>query len=196
MKISASPMALVLAGGRSARMGMNKAFICYHQMPQYLHIGEICRQAGFFTVLSGNDLPLGDTFHARIADIPEFAGHGPISGLLSAYRNFQQPILLIGCDYPLLEANFLNTLLQKRNFANTFADIQGKLLPMPALFETDALELLLADFHRGEDSIIGFLKKYVHRVQVFPCENPDMLISADTPEIRDSIMQQLRQKQG
>ncbi len=48
---------IVLAGGRSSRMGANKALLSYHGQPLYLHMQGILRASGLEQVYISGDVP-------------------------------------------------------------------------------------------------------------------------------------------
>ena len=165
-------------------MGQNKAQILLDGVPQYAraisllkpfckHIFISCQpeQADVFP-----DFPL-------IFDKKEYAGHGPISGLLSYFEENEAPVMLLGCDYPLLQTATLEQLVEARNpalAATVFEMPDGWILPMPAIFETHAKTLLVNGLAIGQDSIRRLLEQApVQRVEPL---TPAQLRSFDTPE--------------
>lgn len=176
--------ALLLAGGESRRMGQPKALMPVEGIPQYRRSAALlqpfcaqifisCRpeQATFF-----HDFPL-------IFDDTQFAGHGPISGLLSYFQEQEAPVLLLGCDYPLLQAATLEQLFEARNptaLATVFVMPDGWILPMPAIFEVSAKALLLRNFEAGNDSIRRIIEQA--DVQRVDPQAPEQLRSFDTPD--------------
>ncbi len=108
---------LVLAGGKSQRMGKDKGQIDYHGKPQRLHmadvLNEICDET-FLSVQSSKketvtDYPfLEDTFY----DL------GPFGAIASAFRHRPNAAwLVVACDLPLLDLETLDFLVKNRNIS-------------------------------------------------------------------------------
>lgn len=106
---------LVLAGGKSQRMGQDKGTIDYHGKPQRTFmadvLNEICDQT-FLSVRSSKkeqatDYPfLEDTFY----DL------GPFGAIASAFRHRPNAAwLVVACDLPLLDLETLDVLVKNRN---------------------------------------------------------------------------------
>ena len=110
----------VLAGGKSTRMGRDKAFLGQTDpnlpSPPLPAFERAARQltrvlpAGTPVCISG---PGPYPHRHTLPDHPRHAGAGPRSGLLSVADAFPQAsILLLGVDYPLLHDAALHRLLQ------------------------------------------------------------------------------------
>lgn len=109
--------ALVLAGGRSERMGHDKGRIDYHGQPQALWL---CRQLKAMDIRPSLSLREGQWTEEELGTeevlIDRFLGFGPLSGLLSAMH--EDPFaawLVIACDLPLLNDETLRHLIQHRD---------------------------------------------------------------------------------
>lgn len=174
---------LLLAGGESRRMGQPKALMLLDGIPQYQRSASLlktfCRQ--IFISCRSEQAPLFPDF-PLILDKKEYAGHGPLSGLLSYFEVHTTPVLMLGCDYPLLQATTLEQLFEARNPAATatvFEMPDGWILPMPAIFEASAKALLLRHFEAGNDSVRRALEQAaLQRVEPLASEQ---LRSFDTP---------------
>ena len=106
---------LVLAGGKSQRMGKDKGQIDYHGKPQRLFMADILNEICDETFLSvrsskneaATEYPfLEDTFY----DL------GPFGAIASAFRHRPNAAwLVIACDLPLLDLETLDFLVKNRN---------------------------------------------------------------------------------
>jgi molybdenum cofactor guanylyltransferase len=108
---------LLLVGGKSSRMGKDKAMLNLHGTPQYLHMLQLmkpfvsevylsCRpgQEDVYPIADGNYLP----------DNPEFAG--PLAGILSAFQRFPDSAwLVLACDLLLIDGAVLSDLIKSRD---------------------------------------------------------------------------------
>jgi molybdopterin-guanine dinucleotide biosynthesis protein A len=107
---------LVLMGGKSHRMGANKAELLYHEQAQYLHLYKVLDLFCENTFLSlNNSQSIYKEQHIKvILDNNQYAG--PYNGLMSAYDAYPHVAwLVVACDLPFLGENELKALLQGRN---------------------------------------------------------------------------------
>lgn len=125
---------LVLAGGKSTRMGSDKGWLTYHDAPQqeylYALLEEICEDV--FLSIRKEQLPdIPDGFKT-ITDNNEH--RGPFNGILSAHALHPEAAwLVLACDLPLIDGKTLQLLVDKRNpdkSATSFAT-QESGLPEP-----------------------------------------------------------------
>ncbi len=103
---------LVLAGGKSIRMGEDKGQIAYHGLPQvdYL-IGEL-EKAGIEPYVSCRTEQYEN--YTRITD--KFEGLGPFGAIASAFQTDPNVAwLVVACDLPLVNAAVFKELISKRN---------------------------------------------------------------------------------
>ena len=131
------PNGLILTGGRSTRMGQDKAQLTYHGKPQRNHLTDLLRpycQQVFWSVKADQAVGLPNAEQPLILDA--FDWPGPLNGILSAFR--QQPTaawFVVACDMPLLTSRSFDALLNGRDPAKpatVFYDSDGA-LPEPLL---------------------------------------------------------------
>lgn len=134
---------LVLIGGKSTRMGTDKASLIYHNKSQKYFAKELLESQGintFFSVRndSNNDHEIPDTF----------LNFGPFGGICSAFhRNPNCAWLVLATDLPFLNSEAIQLLLEKRNPSKVATVLQGKNKQFPepliAIYEPKAYSLLL-----------------------------------------------------
>ena len=180
---------LILAGGRSARMGQPKALLDYHGEPQYRHAAELleafCGRVFISCRAAQQDMFSG---YEIICDSDIYGDSGPINGILSAltapWPDGPPPAwFVLACDYPLLKNRDLAQLLAARDtarVATVFANPgDGRPEPLIGIYETSAAPLLLIWLQEGNQSLRVFLER--HHALVVDAERPERLVSADTP---------------
>lgn len=134
---------LVLTGGRSTRMGQDKAALVYHGEAQTRHAFRLlearCEQV--FVSCRADQAELPDRVglpqvHDQILDL------GPTSGILSAlHRHPAAAWMVLACDLPYLDAATLVRLAEGRNpfrFATAFRGHQDRPEPLCAIYEPKA----------------------------------------------------------
>lgn len=178
---------LVLAGGKSVRMGRDKGLLRWHGVEQRYYM------AGLLTPLcSGMYLScrqeqvasMGDGYHV----LPDaFANAGPLGGILTAFQLQPQSAWLVAaCDLPLLDAATLQFLIAHRDaqaLATTFqSPFDGLPEPLITIWEPAAQPLLMEYLAAGISCPRKVLLRNIDRVKVLTPPNADALMNANTPE--------------
>ena len=186
---------LVLAGGKSQRMGKDKGLIDYHGQPQreYLYhlLDGFCEQ----TFLSCrpdqmDNMPAG---HQLLPD--SFLGLGPYGAILSAFR--EQPEvswLVVACDLPLVNAVSLKELIDSRNpsrAATAFHNPETNFPePLITLWEPRAYPVLLQFLAQGYSCPRKVLIN--SDVEVIKPQHSEVLHNVNTPEEMEKVIEQLK----
>lgn len=101
--------AAILAGGKSSRMGREKALIPFDNQSLVARIAQtlkpifprVCVVTGKIEVARSAGLP-------AIPD--QFENRGPLGGLHAALVHFEAPTFVVACDMPFLNAAFIEYL--------------------------------------------------------------------------------------
>jgi molybdopterin-guanine dinucleotide biosynthesis protein A len=122
-----STAGIVLAGGKSSRMGRNKALMIYRGRPLVEHMAGLLQQAGCAEVHIGGEISGYDC-------VPDAARHdGPGRAMIDLLRHFQdthQRLLFVPVDMPLIEVNSLRRLMSQTG------SVYYKGYPLPACLMT------------------------------------------------------------
>ncbi|MFT4247490.1 MAG: molybdenum cofactor guanylyltransferase [Pseudomonas sp.] len=125
---------VLLAGGRSSRMGRDKATLDWHGTPLIEHMRGLLESAGAARVAVSGDYPA----YAGIEDLEP--GLGPLGGLLSVATVLPDgELLVVPVDMPLLTPACLHRLLAARARCVAFED---HVLPMRLRLDSDSREVL------------------------------------------------------
>ena len=128
---------LVMCGGNSRRMGTDKCMLAYQGKPQCYHIYEMlqpfCEKV--FISCNENQAVAMETGYNILVDHSSYNDIGPVAGLLTAFTYYpKNDFLIVGCDYPFLDANdlanFISTCKEQKNtaFYNQKEDLYEPLL--------------------------------------------------------------------
>ncbi len=150
----------MLAGGRSARMGRDKALLPFRGGVLAASIASAVAQAAGTAVLVGNPALGERTGYPAIPD--RFPGEGPLGGILTALAHSRAEWnLIVACDMPALDAPFLRKLLDAAEAAG--ADVllprgpSGRPEPLCAVYRLSALPPLEVAFASGARKITAAL---------------------------------------
>jgi molybdopterin-guanine dinucleotide biosynthesis protein A len=182
---------LVLAGGHSRRMGIDKGQIVYHEQPQREHLYHLLTQLGIPSFLSCRP--------DQAADMPEgfellpdsFLGLGPMGALLSAFRQAPGSAwLVLACDLPFVDEAALQHLIANRNPAAAATAYRnpdnGLPEPLIAIWEPAMYTVLLQLLNRGKACVRKALLQA--DAQLLDPPNPKVLQNINTPEERKSVL--------
>lgn len=186
---------LVLAGGKSSRMGQDKGLLHYHQKPQRTHIFETLQQivpATFMSLRSDQDEEISNP-QCHIYDENLFKG--PFNGLLSAHHKFPEVAwLVIACDLPLMNLEGIQFLLEHRNpdavataFTRTDSDLPE---PLAAIWEPKGLKLAEVYLKTSESSCP---RKFLlnHNCDCISTLSNEWLENANSPEDYEKLRTKL-----
>ena len=148
---------LVLTGGKSSRMGTDKASLNYHTEPQSKYLYKLLEQVCDSTFYSIRD-------NQQIVDYPkdkcilDLNEHrGPLNGILSAHKAHPDAgWLVLACDLPLMDLKNLKLLKAERDTdrnATAMATQKTKLPePLVAIWEPKGLKEAMTYMQAAQSS--------------------------------------------
>lgn len=196
-KIQTPPLkSLILVGGKSTRMGSDKAFLDYHGKPQYAFLADILRGLGIETYISCRTEQADEFIDNQKVITDTFLDLGPYGAILSAFRHDPNAAwLVLACDLPLLDANTLQLLIEKRNphkLATSFRSPESKEgfpEPLIAIWEPRAYPTLLQFLAQ---SISCPRKVLINSdIELLTPSVETALMNVNTPEERTTLLNQL-----
>ncbi len=108
--------ALILAGGKSQRMGKDKGALVYHGKSQREHVCKMANEFCEQVFLSCREDQVGTIEIDFPLLTDRFIGLGPFGAILSAFQsNPDVAWLVLACDLPLLDKTTLEQLIKGRN---------------------------------------------------------------------------------
>jgi molybdopterin-guanine dinucleotide biosynthesis protein A len=138
----------VLAGGASRRMGEPKALVELAGRPLVAHAVGAVADAGLEPIVVAKpDSPVPD-LGVTILDEPPEPRH-PLTGIVAALRYADtRPVVVIGCDMPLVPPALLGTLARLADPVAAVA-IDGEIEPLLARYEPAVEPALMASLRSG-----------------------------------------------
>ncbi len=199
--------AIILAGGKSRRMGRDKAFLELDGKPLIAHVIQRVAQVCDEIIIVANDALAYAPFGLRvISDV--YPGKGSLGGIYSGLQAARTPLVLaVACDMPFLNEALLRYLISLAPRADVIVprarDLSSNVLrdtqrlrplakeinlhPMHAVYSKRCLEPIHAQIRANDLRLIGFYERVQVRV-VEPDEidqfDPHHLsfFNANTPE--------------
>ncbi len=175
---------LVLAGGKSVRMGFDKTLIEWHGKEQRDFMAdtlkEICNDV-FISCRADQQKEIAN--YKTIADT--FTDLGPYGAILSAFRqNPDAAWLVTASDLPLIDSATLKYLIDYRNnssIATTFeSPHDGLPEPLITIWEPKAYSILLSFLAQGYSCPRKALRN--NDVTIIKAQHPEKLMNVNTEE--------------
>jgi molybdenum cofactor guanylyltransferase len=142
----------VLAGGRSLRMGRDKAGVVLAGRPLLEHMLEKLRALDLRARVAGLRASVPDIAAEVLNDAHPDCG--PLSGIETALTKSEAPrVLVVGVDLPLLETEFLAWMLERAATTGAMATIPrlgGELQPLCAVYRRELLGGVTAALEAGD----------------------------------------------
>jgi Molybdopterin-guanine dinucleotide biosynthesis protein A len=120
---------VILAGGKSKRLGTDKALLEWQGKPLLLQLVERFKRAGFSVIVAGGPSEWAQRLQGMpapiVADLPAHEGFGPLAGIEAGFLSIktQSPVPrpaslvpfigVVACDLPLADPNLLYWLAEK-----------------------------------------------------------------------------------
>jgi molybdopterin-guanine dinucleotide biosynthesis protein A len=181
--------AIILAGGKSSRMGEDKALMRFGDRPLLHRVVDELRPHFEDLVLVTNQVE-------RHMDLPDIRivtdvhpGEGPLGGIfagLLASRGRHN--LVVGCDMPFLNHLLLDYLWSLRTWGDVVVPITHEALaPICAVYDRQVLPTINEALEAGERRVMGLYPRlkvhYVREDELLPYD-PELrsLENLNTPE--------------
>ena len=151
----------VLAGGRSLRMGRDKAAVALAGRPLLEHMLDKLHAVGLRARVAGLRAPVpgiaADVLYDAHPDC------GPLSGMETALTKSEAPlVLIVGVDLPLLEVEFLAWMLQRASTTGAMATVPragGKPQPLCAIYRRELLGGVTDALEKGDYKVMMAMER-------------------------------------
>lgn len=141
---------LVLAGGRSRRMGQDKALLRRDGKTQLAHVVGVVDELLPRVFVSNRRDQAQETERAQFAQIVDrYDDIGPVAGILSAMEEFPDvDWLVVACDLPNIDAGTIAHLMESRDADRLFtayeSSYDGLPEPLCAIYQAESRATIAA----------------------------------------------------
>ena len=157
---------IIVAGGKSSRMGTDKGFLKINGKTFMERIIKVLKPLVNDIIIVSNNSDY-DTFgHRRVEDI--IGNSGPLAGLYTGLCHSETEYnLVLSCDVPLLNSKVLNILLEGIDDVSEVIQLKSKdsTLPLIAIYQKHCLHRCLELLQNGERrlqvAVEGFTTKTI-----------------------------------
>jgi molybdopterin-guanine dinucleotide biosynthesis protein A len=185
---------IILSGGKSLRMGENKAFIEIEGVPIIQRIYTLFKELFHEVIIVTNQIELFKKFDSKIySDL--LPNKGALGGLYTGlfFSNFHYSFC-VACDMPFLNKSLVQYLIKRIGDEDVIVPrTKDGLQPLHAIYSKNCLDPIKEIIEQGKFKIIDIF----HRVQVNIIEEADFIsldpfresfINVNTPKELLSIL--------
>jgi molybdenum cofactor guanylyltransferase len=181
--------ACILAGGRSRRMGRDKAFLPLAGKPMLARVADAARPlVACVSVVADAGAEYG-TFGVAVVPDARAGRCGPLAGIETALTHAETPyVLILACDLPLVSTEFLRLLLARRGAAAVVPEsAPGRRSGVCAVYPRSALATATELLDAGVRRMDAFLARIPVTVMPFSDyaglpQAAALLTNVNTPE--------------
>jgi molybdopterin-guanine dinucleotide biosynthesis protein A len=185
---------VILAGGKSSRMGQDKALLVYDGKPFIQHIAETLLQV-FPRVIIISDKTEGRAFLGLPVYADIFHDSGPLGGIHSALAHATTPYVFVdSCDTPFINTSLISGLCgEALPDKITIPDDGKNIHPLIGIYPVSLLHILHKDLVAGKRRVADFLERNRHFVSALHLPQFEMIFNnVNTPADYAAINQSAR----
>lgn len=186
---------LILAGGKSVRMGYDKGSITWYGKEQRYYLADLLKNVCNEVYISCREDQQKE-IEKKYLSLPDtFTGLGPYGAILSAFREKPEAAwFVVACDLPLLNFETLQYLKNNRNpssLATTFESTYNNLPePLITIWEPKSYPVLLSFLSQGYNCPRKVLQN--NETTILKAPNSETLTNVNTQEELDKVQQVLQ----
>lgn len=156
---------IVLAGGRSSRIGTDKAMLLYKGLPLIVYTIEALKPLCSKVVISAKSDKYGFTGLECWPD--EIKVNSAMSGIYTCLKRSETDLnLVLSCDMPLISTGFLIDMVRFSNTSCTVIPVHDNNCyePLCAVYSANQRSLLQQSIDREDFSLMNFIFSTDHQV--------------------------------
>jgi molybdopterin-guanine dinucleotide biosynthesis protein A len=174
---------IILAGGKSSRMGTEKGLILYKNKPFIKHIIEAMKPLVSNIIIICNTRAYDRFGFKCYEDL--IKNTGPLAGIYTGLNYSKTDNnLIVSCDIPLVNTVVLQKLIDQKNDASEVIHLQsqGKNMPLIALYKKSCGVIFKKELRQNQKKVQTALKKCNVKTVVIDESLEQVTANINTPE--------------
>ncbi|MEZ4795681.1 MAG: molybdenum cofactor guanylyltransferase [Flavobacteriaceae bacterium] len=142
---------IILAGGKSSRMGCDKGLLKMENKTFVERVIKAMKPLVNQIIIVSNNPEYDQFGYARIED--EIKDSGPLAGLYSGLKSSDSEFnLVLSCDIPMIKTVILKMLVEAdyKNYEATQIESNGKTMPLIAIYQKKCMHKCLELLQQSE----------------------------------------------
>lgn len=151
---------IILAGGKSTRMGADKGFVLWKGKPFVQHSIIALKPLVSRLIIVSDHIGYDRLSYKRVTD--SFPEAGPLSGLYSGLKASETELnLVLSCDVPLITSGILEKLVAgyDKGKAAVVCSADDRIMPLVALYHKNCYQICKVLLDSGERRMMRLLDK-------------------------------------
>ena len=160
MKENKNITGIILAGGKSSRMGTDKGFVSYNNKTFIEHIIKAIQPLVDEIIIISNQETYDQFGFKRYDDLIKNAG--PLAGIYTGlHYSKTENNLVVSCDVPLINTEVLQKLIKHINDKSEVIQLQsnGKNMPLIAIYKKSCEAIFLEELKLDQRRVQEAIKK-------------------------------------
>jgi len=190
MEINATISGFILAGGKSSRMGTDKALLLVQDESMLKRMIRLLEPHCKSIAISGNKPEYNDFNIEMVMDL--YSGCGPISGIISSLKHSSTEWnLLVSVDVPFINDVFILYLIAHiGNYDCIIAEHEGRVEPLMGFYNRQIIPVVEEMIRQGDYKLMRLLDQL--NVRYVNCDGlikqfPQLFMNINLPEDYNSI---------
>ncbi len=160
--------AIILAGGKSSRLGEDKGLALLNNIPMIQYIIRVFEDMNLPILIIANNNQYQQFGYPVFKDI--VSEKGPAGGILTALTHSTTNLnIIVSCDTPFVSKELFNYLLQNHKTPISYASFQNKKHPLIGIYEKIVLSTFEKNIHENRLKI-GFILKELNATEIIVSE--------------------------
>lgn len=132
---------IILAGGKSSRMGSDKGLLNLKGRPMIQHVIDTMNSMGLEIIIIANNSEYEQFGYPVFKDL--VFEKGPIGGIYTALQSSNsEKNIIVSCDTPYVSATLLENLINASTNSNvTIAEFEGRQHPLVGVYDKNGLDV-------------------------------------------------------
>ncbi|MCC0670740.1 molybdenum cofactor guanylyltransferase [Clostridioides sp. ES-S-0145-01] len=167
---------VILAGGKSSRMGKDKAFLELHEKP-FIEIAiEVFKNFDEVIIVSNNE-ELYSKYNIKVYnDI--IKNVGPIGGIYTALEHAKYDIVIVACDMPYLNNEVVEKIADEMDDKSVISVTNGKLQPLCSGYKKSIINKVSLCIGKNDLKLRTLIEKIDKSYIYF--DNEDLFLNVNT----------------
>lgn len=160
MKRNKNITGIILAGGKSSRMGTDKGLVLFKNKPFIKHIIEAIQPLVDDIIIISNNKEYEKFGFICYNDLIE--NSGPLAGIYTGLKYSKtENNLIVSCDVPLINADVLQKLTEQSNDSSEVIQLQskGRNMPLIAMYKKQCMNIFKEELKQDQRKVQKVLEK-------------------------------------
>ena len=166
--------AIILAGGKSSRMGEDKGLLNLNGSAMITHVINTLKEITDDVFIVSNNNEYGKFGLPVYRDL--ITNKGPIAGIYTGLLNSASEVnIIVSCDSPFVSIDFLkNLMLRSITFDVTIPSYNDRIHPTIGIYNRSIIEILKQQIDSNELKLMLAIEKVKHQIIKFSSIDKDI----------------------